>query len=143
MSIEAKYTVSSTATGAGRNGHVSSAPGYVDADLHAAKELGGDGQGTNPEELFSAGYAGCFLGALQAVAGKTDAQLPDETSVEVQISIGKDREAEGFALAATIIVNIPGFDRAEAEKLAQDTHKFCPYSKATQGNIDHTITVNV
>ncbi len=141
--IDPVYTVASTATGGGRDGQVVSQPGRVDLDMRPPTEMGGSGEGANPEELFSAGYASCFLGALRATAKQAGAQVPDEATVTVTVGIGKDDADGGFALVATIETFLPGLDEAKAKELAEGAHAFCPYSKATKGNIEHNITVRV
>lgn len=143
MSIDPAYTIASTATGGGRDGQVVSQSGQIDLDLRLPKEMGGSGEGSNPEELFSAGYAACFLGALRATSKQSGSPVPDESTVTVTIGIGKDPADGGFGLVATIDSYIPGVDEAKAKELAEAAHAFCPYSKATRGNIDHTITVRV
>ncbi|GAB35108.1 organic hydroperoxide resistance protein [Gordonia otitidis] len=143
MAIEPAYTISSTATGGGRDGEVVSASGQIDLDLRPPKELGGSGEGSNPEELFSAGYAACFLGALRATSKNAGTPVPDESTVTVTIGIGKDPADGGFGLVADIETYIPGVDEAKAKELAEGAHAFCPYSKATKGNIAHNLTVRV
>lgn len=143
MAVEAAYHISSTATGGGRDGKVSSESGRIDFDLQPPKELGGSGAGVNPEELFSAGYASCFLGALRLTSKNAGSPVPDESTVTVKIGIGKDPADDGFGLTADIEVYIPGVDESKAQELADGAHAFCPYSKATKGNIAHTVTVRV
>ncbi|WP_279105077.1 organic hydroperoxide resistance protein [Gordonia paraffinivorans] len=143
MAIEPVYTISSTASGGGRDGKVVSASGQIDLDLRMPKEMGGSGEGTNPEELFSAGYAACFLGALRATSKQAGNPVPDESTVKVTVGIGKDPSDGGFGLTVGIEVYIPGVDEAKARELAEKAHEFCPYSKATRGNIDHKVTVVV
>lgn len=141
MTIEPVYTISSKASGGGRDGEVVSASGQIDLDLRMPKEMGGSGEGTNPEELFSAGYAACFLGALRATSKQAGNPVPDESTVKVTVGIGKDPSDGGFGLTVGIEVYIPGVDEAKARELAEKAHEFCPYSKATRGNIDHKVTV--
>lgn len=143
MAIEPVYTISSKASGGGRDGEVVSASGQIDLDLRMPKEMGGSGEGTNPEELFSAGYAACFLGALRATSKQAGSPVPDESTVKVTVGIGKDPSDGGFGLTVGIEVYIPGVDEAKARELAEKAHEFCPYSKATRGNIDHKVTVVV
>jgi Ohr subfamily peroxiredoxin len=142
MSIEVVFTAESTATGGGRNGHVKSADGRIDLDTRPPKEMGGSGDGANPEELFSAGYAACFLGALRAVAGKADVSLDDATDVTVNVGFGKD-PAGGFGLTARVVGYLPGQGQQAADDLMQQAHQACPYSKATRGNIDVTVSAKV
>ncbi|MFW0793585.1 organic hydroperoxide resistance protein [Gordonia sp. CPCC 205515] len=143
MSIDTVYTVSSKAAGGGRDGEVVSDSGRIDLELQPPKEMGGSGEGSNPEELFSAGYAACYLGALRATSKQSGSPVPDGTTVSVTIGIGKDSADGGFGLTAEIESYIPGVDEATAKELAEAAHAFCPYSKATRGNIDHKITVRV
>lgn len=141
MSIEAIYTAESTATGGGRDGKVRSSDGRLDLQTRPPKEMGGSGEGVNPELLFSAGYAACFLGALRLVAKNSDVQLDDATSVTVQIGIGKDDTS--FALSANIIGYLSGLSQQQAEELMGKANQVCPYSKATRGNIDVTTSAKV
>ena len=143
MTIEVVYTTESTATGGGRDGHVKSDDGRIDLDTRPPKAMGGSGEGTNPEQLFSAGYAGCFLSALRLVAGKSKVKLDDATDVTVQIGIGKDSSDGGFGLTAKIVGYLPGLDQGAATDLVEAAHEVCPYSKATRGNVDVDISVKV
>jgi lipoyl-dependent peroxiredoxin len=143
MTIEVVYTAESTATGGGRDGHVKSDDGRIDLDTRPPKAMGGSGEGTNPEQLFSAGYAGCFLSALRLVAGKAKVKLDDATNVTVQIGLGKDSSDGGFGLTAKIVGYLPGLDQSDASDLVDAAHEVCPYSKATRGNIDVDISVKV
>ncbi|ASR01305.1 MULTISPECIES: organic hydroperoxide resistance protein [Gordonia] len=143
MAIEPVYTISSKASGGGRDGEVVSASGQIDLDLRPPKEMGGSGDGSNPEELFSAGYAACFLGALRATSKAAGSPVPDDSTVNVTVGIGKDPADGGFGLTVAIDVSIPGVDEAKAQELANKAHEFCPYSKATRGNIEQKVTVTV
>ena len=138
IEIEPVYTTEAIATGAGRNGHVQSPDGRVSEDLAVPVEMGGSGKGTNPEQLFAAGYAACFHSALQVVARSEKAELGD-SSVGARVSIGK--EGEGFKLAVELEVIIPAQDHDKAQALADAAHQVCPYSNATRGNIDVNVTV--
>ena len=140
MSIEVVYTTESTASGGGRDGHVKSADGRIDLDTRPPKEMGGSGEGTNPEQLFSAGYAACFLGALRLVAGKAKVKLDDATGLTVRIGFGKDSDG-GFGLTGDIIGYLPGLEQSQADDLMNQAHQVCPYSKATKGNIPVKLTV--
>ncbi|HET7074432.1 MAG TPA: organic hydroperoxide resistance protein [Mycobacterium sp.] len=142
MTIEVVYTTESTATGGGRDGHVKSADGRIDLDTRPPKVMGGSGEGTNPEQLFSAGYAACFLGALRLVAGKAKVKLDDATDVTVQIGFGKD-SAGGFGITGKIVGYLPGLDQSAADELVEQAHQVCPYSKATRGNIDVDLAAKV
>jgi lipoyl-dependent peroxiredoxin len=137
--VNALYTAKATSTGAARDGHVASSDGVLELDLSIPKGLGGaGGAGTNPEQLFAAGYAACFHSALQAVARLEKVKLAG-TSVTAEVSIGK--QDAGFGLAVELVVTVPDVERAQAEKLVDAAHQMCPYSNATRGNIDVTLTV--
>jgi lipoyl-dependent peroxiredoxin len=142
MSIEVVYTAESTATGGGRDGHVKSSDGKIDLDTRPPKEAGGSGEGVNPELLFSAGFSACFLGALRLVARNDDVKLDDATGVTAQIGFGKDSEG-GFGLTAHLIGYLPGVKQGVADDLMNKAHQVCPYSKATRGNIDVTLSAKV
>lgn len=137
--MDAIYTAKATSTGAGRAGHVTSDDGVLDKGLSVPKEMGGaGGDGTNPEQLFAAGYAACFHSALQLVARKEKVRLTD-SSVTAEVGIGK--QGEGFGLTVTLVVALPGVEREAGEKLVDAAHQVCPYSNATRGNIDVTLRV--
>ena len=142
MSIDVVYTAESTSTGGGRDGHVKSSDNKIDLDTRPPKEMGGSGEGVNPELLFSAGFAACFLGALRLVAKNNDVTLDDATGITAQIGFGKDSEG-GFGLTANLIGYLPGLDQAKADDLMQQAHQVCPYSKATRGNIDVALSAKV
>lgn len=133
------YTATATAKG-GRGGHVKSSDGVLDADLKVPKEMGGPGgAATNPEQLFAAGYAACFEGAVRYVAGQKKIAVPADTSVTGHVGIGP-REPTGFGIAVQLDVHLPGLDRAVAQDLVDTAHRdICPYSHATRGNVDVTI----
>ena len=131
MSIDVVYTTESTATGGGRDGHVKSSDDKIDLETRPPKEMGGSGEGVNPELLFSAGYAACFLGALRLVARNNKMELDDATGITAQIGFGKDSEG-GFGLTAHLIGYLPGLDQSQADDLMQKAHQVCPYSKATR-----------
>ena len=141
MSVDVKYRVSATATG-GRDGHTRTEDGVVDFKLAPPKELGGSGDGANPEQFFAAGYAACYLGAMKAATrmDKTLAKVPEDATVKATVGIGP-RSDTGFGLAVGLEVHFPGVDKAEAQKVADAGHTICPYSHATKGNIEVTTTV--
>ena len=141
MTIDAIYTAESTATGGGRDGHVKSADGLIDLDTRPPKEMGGSGAGVNPELLFSAGYAACFLGALRLVAKNTGVALDDATGVTVRVGIGKD--ATSYGLTTEIVGYLPGLELSKAEELMALANQVCPYSKATRGNVESTVLTKV
>ena len=142
MSIEVVYTAESTATGGGRDGHVKSSDGKIDLDTRPPKEMGGSGEGVNPELLFSAGYAACFLGALRLVAKNNYVALDDASGITVRVGFGKDSEG-GFGLTGDIIGYLPGLDQDQADDLVKQAHEVCPYSKATRGNIEVALSAKV
>jgi Ohr subfamily peroxiredoxin len=133
------YTAEALATGDGRNGHARTTDGKVDVDLSIPKEMGGNGEGTNPEQLFAAGYAACFHSALRLVAKQANANV-DDSEVGAKVSIGLN-DAGGFQLAVTLEVSLPHLAAAEAQALADKAHQVCPYSNATRGNIDVAVVV--
>jgi osmotically inducible protein OsmC len=137
--MDALYTASAVATGAGRNGHVQSTDGFIDADVRIPQEMGGAGGATNPEQLFAAGYAACFHSALQLVAGRAGADVT-ESEVVADVSIGTNGTG-GFGLAVQLEITLPAVDRAVAEELVEKAHQVCPYSNATRGNVEVTLTV--
>lgn len=140
MSIQnVLYRAQAKATG-GRDGRAVSSDGVLDVQLTTPKELGGNGaHGTNPEQLFAAGYSACFLGALKYVAGQEKKALPADTTITGQVGIGPI--PTGFGIEVELTISIPGLAREEAEALVQKAHIVCPYSNATRGNIDVKLTV--
>ena len=137
--MDVLYTAEALSTGAGRDGHVATSDGRVDLDMAIPKEMGGSGEGANPEELFAAGYAACFHSALHAVARTQKITLTD-SSVGGRVQIGPNGQG-GFQLAVLLEVVLPGLEHDKAQELADAAHQVCPYSNATRGNIDVTITV--
>jgi len=138
MSIKALYTAAATAKG-GRNGNVTSSDGVLNLEVRMPKELGGAGGAyTNPEQLFAAGYSACFDSALNLVIKNAKLNITD-TAVRAHVSIGAN-EAGGFGLAITLDVNIPGVEKTEAALLVEKAHQICPYSNATRGNVEVTLT---
>ncbi|MBE7701642.1 organic hydroperoxide resistance protein [Oerskovia sp. Sa1BUA8] len=133
------YTAEALATGEGRNGHVRSTDGRVDLDVAVPKEMGGSGDGSNPEQLFAAGYAACFHSALLGVARQRKITVAD-SAVGTGVSIGP-LDGGGYTLAVRLEVSLPGLPRDVAQELADAAHQVCPYSHATRGNIDVTVTV--
>ncbi len=141
MTLDAIYTAESTATGGGRDGNVKSTDGLLDLAVRPPKEMGGSGEGVNPELLFSAGYAACFLSALRLVAKSSGVALDDATGVTVRVGIGKDDT--GYGLTTEVIGYVPGLEQAQAEDLMQKAHQVCPYSKATRGNVESRVLTKV
>ena len=140
MKLEkAVYTAYASATG-GREGQAQSDDGKLDVVLSTPKELGGaGGDGTNPEQMFAAGYSACFLGALKYVAGLEKVAIPDDTKVSASVGIGPI--PTGFGIEAAISVSIPGLDKETATSLVEKAHVVCPYSNATRGNINVDVSV--
>jgi osmotically inducible protein OsmC len=128
------YTAEATATGEGRNGHVTSSDGILDLDVAVPKEMGGKGGAANPEMLFAAGYSACFHSALLGVARRRKVSL-DGSTVTAQVGIGPNGSG-GFELSVTLTVELPGIDPEQARELTEQAHQVCPYSNATRGNID-------
>jgi Ohr subfamily peroxiredoxin len=138
--MQVLYTTGAKATGGRDGGHAVSRDNHLDVKLSMPKELGGPGgDGTNPEQLFSAGYSACFLSAVKFVAGQQKVQISSDASVEATVGIGQIEG--GFALEVALKVTLPGIDKAKAEALVQAAHKVCPYSNATRNNIDVKLTV--
>jgi Ohr subfamily peroxiredoxin len=132
------YTAEAVSSGDGRNGHVVTSDGKLDLDLAFPPEMGGTGAGTNPEQLFAAGYAACFHSALRLVAGRQHVQLGDST-VTSRVGIGP--EGEAFGLAVTLEIHVPGLEREKVREFADAAHQVCPYSRATAGNISVELRV--
>ena len=133
------YTARSTATG-GRDGRAVSSDQVLDVALATPRELGGaGGAGTNPEQLFAAGYSACFLGALKFVAGKAKIALPADSKITGVVGIGPI--PTGFALAVELQISLPGLAQEQAQGLVQQAHQVCPYSNATRGNVDVKLTL--
>ncbi|MEV6097261.1 organic hydroperoxide resistance protein [Nocardia sp. NPDC051981] len=137
--MNALYTAEALATGDGRNGQVRTDDGKIDATLSIPKEMGGNGLGTNPEQLFAAGYAACFHSALRTVARSLKANV-DDSAVGAKVGIGPN-DAGGFGLAVTLEVSLPHLTLDEAQALADKAHQVCPYSNATRGNIEVDVIV--
>jgi len=134
------YSTSARATG-GRDGKSGTLDGSFAVTLAVPKEMGGNGQGVNPEQLFATGYSACFLGAMKFVASQGGtAKVPNETTVTATVGIGPRVEG-GFGLEIALAVDLPGVPRAEAEALVEKAHQVCPYSNATRNNIDVKLSV--
>ncbi|WP_426149330.1 organic hydroperoxide resistance protein [Pseudomonas sp. DC3000-4b1] len=139
--MQTLYTASATSTG-GRDGRSVSSDGALDVSLATPKALGGaGGPGTNPEQLFAAGYSACFIGALKFVAGQQKRTLPDNASITAEVGIGQIEG--GFGLDIDLRISLPGLDRSDAEALVAKAHQVCPYSNATRGNVDVRLHVAV
>jgi osmotically inducible protein OsmC len=127
------YRAEATSTG-GRDGRSVSSDNRIDIKLAVPKEMGGNGDGTNPEQLFAAGYSACFLGAMKFVAGQQKITLPADSKITGKIGIGPI--PQGFGIEAELLISLPGMDRAAAQGLIEKAHQVCPYSNATRGNIE-------
>ncbi|MGS0740714.1 organic hydroperoxide resistance protein [Glaciimonas sp. GG7] len=140
MSVEKiLFTATATATG-GRDGRATSSDSVLDVKLTTPKELGGaGGEGTNPEQLFAAGYSACFIGAMKFVASQDKITLPADTAITGLVGIGQI--PGGFGIEVELKISIPGMDKAAAQALVDKAHHVCPYSNATRGNVDVTLTL--
>ncbi|WP_028468712.1 organic hydroperoxide resistance protein [Neptunomonas japonica] len=133
------YTAYAEATG-GREGHIKSDDGALDLALTTPKALGGAGTfGVNPEQMFAAGYAACFIGALRVVCTREKVAFPEDTLVSGEVSIGPIGDA--FTVTATLNISLPGIDSTQAKELIDKAHHVCPYSNATRGNLDVTLNL--
>jgi len=138
MTEPTMYQTAATSTGDGRNGRSRTVDGMLDVALAVPKELGGPGGGTNPEQLFATGYAACFHSALKLVARRLRVDLADSA---VTVEIGLVKRGQGYGLQAAIEAELPGVDPAQAQQLLDLAHQVCPYSAATRGNIEVTVTL--
>ncbi len=129
------YTARAHTTG-GRDGASRTDDGRLDVTLSSP---GTSGSGTNPEQLFAAGYSACFIGALKAVAARQKLTLPQDVAIDAEVDLGTLPNAYG--IAARLTVHLPGMERATAQALVEAAHQVCPYSNATRGNIDVTLTL--
>ena len=134
------YTARASAN-KGRQGRAVSDDARLDVQLSTPSELGGDGgPGTNPEQLFAAGYAACFMSAMGLVAQQAKIKLPDGSKVDAEVGIGP-RDEGGLGLEVTLIAHLPGLDEAQGQTLLEQTEQVCPYSNATRGNVKTTLTL--
>ncbi|GAA4267254.1 organic hydroperoxide resistance protein [Frondihabitans peucedani] len=139
MTLEIAYTAIAHATGGGRDGHVLSEDGRLDFDTRPPKELGGSGEGTNPEQLFAAGYAACFLSALHGSAKSLGVDTKD-AAVSASVGIGGNGDG-GYGLAVELDVYMPNVPAERRQEAAEAAHHVCPYSNATRGNVEVTVTI--
>jgi osmotically inducible protein OsmC len=141
--VKALYTAVATATDQGRNGHVRTDDSKLDLELSMPERMGGPGgDGTNPEQLFAAGYAGCFANAMRSVARRQDREsVVDGATLTAEVDIGRSGPEGRFGLAVRLKAQVPGLSQEEAEELVAAAHQRCPYSNATRGNIDVDIEV--
>jgi osmotically inducible protein OsmC len=137
--METIYTAIAHATGGGRDGHVRSEDDLLDLETRPPKELGGSGEGTNPEQLFAAGYAACFLSAIHA-AGRSLGRTTKDAAVSASVNLGSNDEG-GFGLSVELHIYTPGVAAEERQELVDLAHTMCPYSNATRGNIEVTLTL--
>jgi lipoyl-dependent peroxiredoxin len=137
--MKSLYTAEALTTGDGRNGHARSSDGRLDLQLAIPKEMGGSGDGTNPEQLFAIGYAACFHSALRMVGREEKADVSD-SAVGARVSIGQ-LDSGGFGLAVELEVTLPNVDHDTAQSLTEKAHQVCPYSNATRGNVDVKLVV--
>ena len=135
------YTAHAHVTGGRATGHGRTSDGVLEVDLRPPPEMGGEGDGTNPEQLFAIGYAACFESALGTAARRRRLEAGD-VAIDSSVML-KPTESRGYALAVTLAVTLPSVhDRGEAEELVRAAHQICPYSNATRGNIDVLLTAN-
>jgi len=140
MSVNVLYSTQASAHG-GRDGEAATADGSLKVKLSTPTELGGGGgPGNNPEQLFAAGYSACFLGAMKFVASQGGPKVPGDAKVTATIGIGPRSEG-GFGITAALEIALPGLPHDQAEALVHKAHEVCPYSNATRGNVDVTLTV--
>lgn len=140
MTVDVKYRTIATAVG-GRDGRAHAEDGTFDLVVTTPKELGGaGGPGTNPEQLFAAGYSACFLSALKLVSSKRHIDIAASSSVSATVGIGPNGQG-GFGLSVQLKADLPGVDRTTAEQIVTDAHQICPYSNAIRGNVDVDIVV--
>jgi Ohr subfamily peroxiredoxin len=140
MSVDVKYRTSATASG-GRDGKARSEDGHLEIRLTTPKELGGaGGEGTNPEQLFAAGYSACFLGALKVAGHQLKTKIPADATVTARVGIGPRSEG-GFGITADLVIALPGVQREVALKLVETAHQICPYSNATRNNVNVGLSV--
>lgn len=132
------YTAHAHTTG-GRDGNSRSDDGLLEVKLSPPVAMGGAGNGTNPEQLFAAGYSACFMGAMKHVAGMKKISVPADASIDASVDIGPI--PQGFGIAVKMLITLPGIDRAVAEDLVATAHQVCPYSNATRGNIEVDISI--
>lgn len=133
------YRAEATSTG-GRDGRSVSSDNKLEVKLAVPKEMGGNGDGTNPEQLFAAGYSACFMGAMKFVAGQEKINMPNDAKITGKVGIGPI--PQGFGIEAELVISLPGMDKAVAQSLIDKAHKVCPYSNATRGNIEVKLTLD-
>lgn len=132
------YRAECTSTG-GRDGKTVSSDNKLELKLAVPKEMGGNGDGTNPEQLFASGYSACFMGAMRFVAGKEKLTIPPDAKITGKVGIGPI--PQGFGIEAELIISVPGMDKGTLKNLVDKAHQVCPYSNATRGNIEVKLTL--
>lgn len=136
------YTATATSTG-GRDGRSISSDEKLSVKLSTPKELGGaGGEGTNPEQLFAAGYSACFIGAIKVVAGSKKIRLAKEPEVTAQVGIGQNPKGAGFTIDVQLNISLPELDEATKRTLVEEAHQVCPYSNATRGNVNVELVID-
>jgi len=141
MPVNVLYKTQAKATG-GRDGHAATLDGALDVKLTTPKELGGGGgAGNNPEQLFAAGYAACFIGAMKAVGPKIGVKVPEDVAIDSSVSLGPTNGGAAYGIAVKLAITLPGLDAEAKQKLVDTAHQVCPYSNATRGNIDVELTI--
>jgi Ohr subfamily peroxiredoxin len=136
------YTARATTTGGRAEGKSKSSDGNLEVTLNQPTELGGNGKGTNPEQLFAAGYSACFMGAMKFVAGQKKISVPKDASIDAAVGFGPLAGGKpGFGISVTMDISLPGMERAQARDLIDAAHVVCPYSNATRGNVDVTLNL--
>jgi Ohr subfamily peroxiredoxin len=138
QTVDVLYTAVATAEN-GRDGRVATDDGKLDVVVNPPREMGGSGDGTNPEQLFAAGFSACFQSALGVVARREKADISGST-VTARVGLGRTRDG-GFGLTVELTASLPGQDRETALQLVKEAHRVCPYSRATEGNIEVTLDV--
>jgi osmotically inducible protein OsmC len=144
MAIDPKYTAHATSIGGRGGGTARTSDGKLEVKIDHPVELGGKGDGTNPDQLFAIGYSSCYLGAMKFVAATKmtpPVKLAPESSATAHVSFGPRDDGQGFGIAVVMDVNLPGVDKTVAREIADKAHVVCPYSHATRGNI--TVTTNI
>ncbi|HEX6341368.1 organic hydroperoxide resistance protein [Umezawaea sp.] len=136
------YTAEAVALGEGRQGEIRSSDGVLDELVAIPKEMGGPGGGTNPEQLFAAGYAACFNSALRTAARIAKVEV-GVTEVTAKVGIGRIDDRPGFHLTVDLVARVDGVEQSVADKLVHEAHQLCPYSNATRGNIEVAVTATV
>jgi lipoyl-dependent peroxiredoxin len=138
--VKVLYTAEATVTGGRDKGHGRTSDGVLDVQLRSPQELGGEGGGTNPEQLFAVGYAACFEGAIKTVARRQKLEA-DDVSIDAKVSLGPG-EDKSFTIAVALDVTLPQLDEQQAADIVEAAHQVCPYSNATRGNIDVALSAN-